>query len=347
MKTDIILLTYMPDKSLFTLLDAVKNQNVEIGKIIIVNTEQKYFDRLIYSTDFNDKYRDVRVRHVSKREFDSGKTRNIGVSLSDADYFLMISQYALPRENNMIEKMFATLLTDSEIAVVSARQVPREDCTEADKYQMRYYFPAETRVFSNNDIDEGAKIYSCSNTCALYRRSIFDKLGGFLNHTIRNEDILFAAKAIHEGYKVGYAGDATVEYSKKLTNRDYLERSFDFAVSYAKHPEIFNFDEIKKAKKELAKKTLSHLRRSGFTKELFSFRRANRLMMKGFRLGKKYKTLPKKTILKCTGNKGYWSYDELLRNRKAVDVHSGYGRSEEEIRMIADSPIKKQNETNS
>lgn len=36
------------------------------------------------------------------------------------------------------------------------------------------------------------KTFFCSNVCAMYRRSIYEKLGGFVKHTIFNEDMIFA-----------------------------------------------------------------------------------------------------------------------------------------------------------
>ena len=54
----------------------------------------------------------------------------------------------------------------------------------------------------------GIKTFFCSNVCAAYRREIYEELGGFVRHTIFNEDMIYAAKAVEAGYSVAYAADA-------------------------------------------------------------------------------------------------------------------------------------------
>ena len=70
MKIDIIIPLYKPGKELFSLLDRLNQQTVSVQKIILMNTEQKYFEQLVYGTKSLDKYKNVKVYHLSKREFD-------------------------------------------------------------------------------------------------------------------------------------------------------------------------------------------------------------------------------------------------------------------------------------
>ena len=56
-EVDIIIPVYKPDKSFFVLIDKLEHQTVAINKIILMNTEQKYYDRLLYGTSFLEKYR--------------------------------------------------------------------------------------------------------------------------------------------------------------------------------------------------------------------------------------------------------------------------------------------------
>lgn len=65
----------------------------------------------------------------------------------------------------------------------------------------------------------------------MYRRSIYEKLGGFVKHTIFNEDMIFAGKLIQEGYAIAYVAEARVVHSHNYTNRQQLHRNFDLAVS--------------------------------------------------------------------------------------------------------------------
>ena len=71
------------------------------------------------------------------------------------------------------------------------------------------------------------------------RREIYEELGGFVRHTIFNEDMIYAAKAVEAGYSVAYAADAQVVHSHNYTNGQQFHRNFDLGVSQAEHPEIF------------------------------------------------------------------------------------------------------------
>lgn len=121
-----------------------------------------------------------------------------------------------------------------------ARQLPREDSTPVESYTREFNYPAKSRIKSAADLDSlGIKTFFCSNVCAAYRREIYEELGGFVRHTIFNEDMIYAAKAVEAGYSVAYAADAQVVHSHNYTNGQQFHRNFDLGVSQAEHPEIF------------------------------------------------------------------------------------------------------------
>lgn len=341
MTIDLIIPVYKPDKFFLEMIDSMTRQTVGINRIIVINTEQKYFDRLVYSTKLLDEHKSLEIRHISKREYDCGKTRNSAVKLSDADYFIIMSAKAVPVGKEVIAKL-AKAFEDESVAVSYARPVAIEGAFEAEKYVRRYYFPEDSSVHSLKDVDAmGWTAYMNTNLCAMYKRSVFDELEGFLNHVIVNEDILYAAKAINAGYKVSYVADAVVVYTDSYDEKEALKRSFDLGVSVAKHPEVFNLNAIKETNKKLDKLVVNHLRRSGFRSEIFAYRRIASARKKGFSKGLKFKKLADFDIQKYTNNPEYWRMDEILRDRKSVDSHAGYGRSEAEREMIATPPVKK------
>ena len=107
---DVIIPLYKPGKELYVLLDALLGQTVAVNKIILANTEEKYFDELTYGTLFQEKYaKYVEVFHLSKREFDHGGTRHLAVKRSCADIFIMMTQDALPADNRLLENLLAPL----------------------------------------------------------------------------------------------------------------------------------------------------------------------------------------------------------------------------------------------
>lgn len=337
MSYDLIIPTYNPDKEFLELVKRMSNQTVKPEKIVITNTEQKYYDRLIYATSFATDYKNLDIRHIFKREFDHGRTRNESVKRSGADYFLMMTQDAMPVDDTLVEKLLKALKKDPTIAVAYARQVARPDSTEAEKFTRTFNYPKDSAVRSEADVETlGIKAYFCSNVCAMYRRDIFDDLGGFLNHTIFNEDMLYAAKAIHAGYKIAYVAEAEVIHSHNYTNKQQYKRYFDNGVSHAKHPEIFKGLAVNGEGRKLVKMTAAHLRGSGRGFQVIPLYIQSAYKYLGFRKGLRYRYLSKKGILKRTSNPEYWVADELLRDRSSIDAHQGYGRSADELKMLAD-----------
>ena len=75
MKIDVIIPVYRPGRELFSLLDQLECQTVPVQDIILMNTEKKYFERLVRNVDFAGRYPNVKVWHILKKEFDHGGTR--------------------------------------------------------------------------------------------------------------------------------------------------------------------------------------------------------------------------------------------------------------------------------
>ena len=108
MMIDVIIPLYKPGKELFTLLSMLQKQSVPVHKVILMNTEEKYFEKLVYGTDFYERFSQMtEVIHLSKREFDHGKTRCLGVKKSEADIFVMMTQDAMPTDYFLIERLTA------------------------------------------------------------------------------------------------------------------------------------------------------------------------------------------------------------------------------------------------
>lgn len=305
MKIDVIIPLYKPGKELFELLDRLNKQSVPIQKIILMNTEEKYFEKLIYSHPLKEKYTNVKVHHLSKREFDHGRTRHTGVKKSDADIVVLMTQDALPVDEHLIENLTAHL--KDNVAVAYARQLPKKDCSEIEKITRAFNYKEESRIKTLNDLSVlGIKTYFCSNVCAAYRRDIYDELGGFIRHTIFNEDMIYAAGAIKAGYGVAYEAQAQVYHSHNYTCKQQFKRNFDLGVSQAEHPEIFANVPSEAEGTKMVKIVMAQLKANGMWKEMIYFFLQCCSKYAGYLLGKNYKKLPRKCILAFTDNKEYW-----------------------------------------
>lgn len=323
---DVIIPVYKPDKTFLDLIGALERQSLPVRKIIIMNTEEKYFDQLAYENRFLEKHRNVEVSHLSKKEFDHGMTRRIGVSKSDAEVFIMMTQDAMPADDKMVENLVKAL-SEGGVATAYARQLPREDCSEAEKFMRGFNYPSESKVKVIGDLENlGIKTYFCSNVCCAYKREIYDRLGGFVKHAIFNEDMLYAAKALKAGYKVSYVAQAQVIHSHNYTCKQQFKRNFDLGVSQAMHPEVFDGVPSEGEGIRSVKKTIAHLKEQGMGKKIPYVVVQNGCKYMGYLLGKHYNKLPKKWILKCTSNVEFWTHDERRNDVKNIDSSKGYGK---------------------
>lgn len=310
MEIDVIIPLYKPGKELFALLDILSRQTIRIHRIILMNTEEKYFQQLVYGNRYLEKYKNIiEVSHLSKREFDHGRTRRTAVKKSVADIFVMMTQDAVPNDETLIEKLTAPLINDTEgkLAAAYARQLPGDKCSVLEQFTRKFNYPEKSCVKSLADIDRlGIKTFFCSNVCAAYKRDIYDKLGGFVRRTIFNEDMIYAAGAVKAGYSIAYVAEAKVIHSHNYTCKQQFKRNFDLGVSQAEHPEVFSEVGSESEGMRLVKEATEYLRKNHMRKEIPYFYIQCFSKYAGYLLGKHYRKLPKKLILKLTANQDYW-----------------------------------------
>ena len=306
-KVDAIIPVYKPDHKFLTLIELLEKQTVPVNRIIVMNTEQKYFDRLFYGTSFPNDYSNITVKHISKREFDHGRTRNRGAQLSDADFFVMMTDDAIPADEYMLEELLKPLHRE-DVAAAYARQLAGEESSEAEKYTRTFNYPEQSVIKTKADLERlGIKTFFCSNVCAAYNRKIFDVLGGFVKHTIFNEDMIYAAGAVKAGYGIAYAAEAKVYHSHNYSLLEQFHRNFDLGVSQAEHPEVFEAYPSESEGTRLVKQTVRHLWESGMKSQIPHVIMQSGFKYTGYLFGKHYRQLPKKAVVAMSSNKEYWS----------------------------------------
>ena len=316
---DVIIPTYKPKTEFIKLIEKLEKQSYPIHKIIIMNTEEKYFSGLQYGHQFELDH-NVSVTHISKMEFDHGHTRREAVKKSEADIFICMTDDAMPKNTRLIENLIAPILED-KADFSYARQLPRENAGVIEGFTRNFNYPKESRIKSIGDLNAmGIKTYFFSNVCAAYTREIYDKLGGFVDYTLFNEDMLFAAKAIQGGYRIAYVAEAEVIHSHHYTNMQQFHRNFDIGVSQAEHPEVFDSVPSTKEGKKLVKKTF----------KIPGFLVTCGYKFVGYKFGKNYEKLPEKWVMKFTTNREYWLKKNIRNATSSIDPYSGYGISSKE-----------------
>lgn len=307
MKVDVIIPTYKPTEHLISLFHYISKQTLQPGKVIVINTEEEYWNRFFEPYDILAKYPFVELHHISKEEFDHGSTRSFGVSFSDADLFLMMTDDAVPKDEFLIEKL-AGNFSNPQVGIAYARQIPHEGCHVIEKYTRIFNYPPQSRIKGQKDIETlGIKAFFASNVCSMYRREIFDKLGGFIDRTIFNEDMIYARKMINDGYLIAYEAEAVVKHSHNYSGLMQFKRNFDLGVSHADNPETFGDVRSEGEGIKLVKETAKFLCSKFMPWLVIKLVYHSGCKYIGYRLGKKYKSLPKKIVYLCTMNKQYFT----------------------------------------
>lgn len=309
MTVDVIIPTYKPSDTFCLLLQKLQEQTFLIHRVLILNTEEDLWEEAVkkYPIEAALKKLPHEIYHIRKDEFDHGGTRLFGAEQSSADILLFMTQDAVPANAFLVEELVQGL-RDADTAVAYARQLPREDCSVVERYTRQFNYPEQSRKKGMEDIATlGIKTFFCSDVCAAYKRNVFECLGGFETPVIFNEDMFFAAKAIDAGYYVYYAARAEVIHSHNYTMAQQFHRNFDLAVSQQQHPEIFEQVSSEAEGMKLVLGTVKHLIAVGKPHLIFQLGFQCIGKYAGYRMGKHYKRLSRKQILRYTMNQDYWT----------------------------------------
>ena len=308
MLIDVIIPTYNPDEKLSQIIRKLTRQSVLPSRIILINSGYPLPDSLL--SESHDTDCAIDIIDIPAAEFDHGATRNRAASGSKADRLLFMTQDAVPADENMIANMVRAFAPG--VSAVYARQLANDDASPAERFSRSFNYPETPCVKSAADMKRlGIKTFFCSNACAMYDRADFERLGRFPEGMIFNEDMVFARRIIDDGERIAYAADAAVYHSHNYTNMQQFRRNFDLAVSQAMHPEVFSDVSSESEGMTYVKQAFSQFAADGRPLYFIPFSIACAYRLFGYRLGKRYEKLGKRTILFCTANPNffnrYWS----------------------------------------
>ncbi len=300
---DVIIPTYRSDDKLNQLLIMLYHQTVKPNKVIILHTEE-YPGQEQLLPEIADS--NVKVFPVRKEDFDHGGTRKFGVAQSEADIVMLMTQDAIPENEYLIEKLLEPY-EDPLVTATYARQLPDEKTNFLERYIRSFNYPKTSRVKSLEDFDKlGIKTFFCSDVCATYKKSIYQSLGGFVDKTIFNEDMILAAGMIRAGYRVAYAGEARVIHSHNYSYLQQFTRNFDLGVSHNQYLEVFYGTKSESEGLKMIKSAIQYLLKKKRYLLIPDLIISSGFKYLGYQLGLRYDLLPKKLVVNFSMNKSYW-----------------------------------------
>lgn len=300
---DVIIPTYRSDDKLNRLLTMLYRQTVKPRRVIIMHTEE-YEGQVQPLPEISNS--NITVIPVNKNDFDHGGTRKYGASLSDAELLMLMTQDAVPEDEYLIEKLLEPF-EDPMVSATYARQLPDDKADLLERYTRSFNYPKHSRIKTKDDIENlGIKTFFCSNVCATYRNSVYQMLGGFVDKTIFNEDMIMASGMIRAGYNIAYVADAKVVHSHRYSYLQQFTRNFDLGVSHNEYIEVFQGIKSESEGLKLIKNSLRflidrkqyHLIPDLIINSAFKYT--------GYQMGKHYDLFSKDFIKRCSMNKSYW-----------------------------------------
>ena len=302
---DVIIPVYRPDEKLNRLIEKLNQQTVKPDHVFFMQTmtgtEEDNKVRGLLETTNN-----AVITEIDKKDFDHGGTRNQGAALSKADYMLFMTQDAVPQRDDLIEQLLK-VMEDKNVATAYGRQLPSDEVGIIEHFTRQFNYPDISSKKTKEDLERlGIKTYFCSNVCAMYRRSVYEEMGGFVLHTIFNEDMIMAAHVIGAGYTIAYVAEAEVVHAHKYTYRQQFTRNFDLAVSQRQYREIFDGVKSESEGIRLVLDTMKYLFSKGKWYLVPDLVFQSGFKFLGYRFGKMYDKLPLWMVRKFSMNKAYW-----------------------------------------
>lgn len=266
MDISVIIPTLNAEHEIETLLIALDRQSIQPNEILVVDSASD--DKTI---ELVQKHKGVRLLQIDRQDFNHGTTRDMALRESSGDFVCFLTQDAVPVSDDYLKRLVAPMVDDSDIALVSGRQLPKADARRFEQLVRGFNYPDSPSVRSKCDLEKlGIKTFFASDACSAYRRTAYLECGGF-DHVNTNEDMLMAAKFIASGMKVAYEPHAEVFHSHNLTPAQQFARNRAVGFFLETHADdLMHASEIGEGGR-LVKAVSSQLLREGNFVEFIAF----------------------------------------------------------------------------
>ncbi len=167
---------------------------------------------------------------VPRGEFNHGTTRDLARRHLNTDIVVMVTPDAYPLDEHQLTNLVQPII-EGNAAVAYARQIPHKGAKFFESFHRAFNYPAESHVRGIENMDKyGVYTFFCSDSCAAYRNSSLQEVGGFPEVLI-GEDTVAVAKLLRKGHKIAYVAEAVVRHSHEYTLKQEFQRHFDTGLA--------------------------------------------------------------------------------------------------------------------
>ena len=171
----------------------------------------------------------VKITRIRPEEFHHGKTRNMGAKLSSGKILVYITQDALPRHDNWLQKLTENL-NEPQVAMVIGRQIPWPNTKPPEKFFYFYYFPEQRIEVVRSAPDYYRDNMFISNVNSAVRREVWQQFN-FSENIIMAEDKELARRLLLASWKIIYQPEAAVYHAHDFNLSTTFRRSMDSGIA--------------------------------------------------------------------------------------------------------------------
>ncbi|CAI3633098.1 rhamnosyltransferase [Clostridium neonatale] len=234
MKVSIICPIYNGEQYIEALNSDLLNQKLEYDQEV----------EILYAlTKSSDKSEDI-LKHlncnytvIEPKDFSHSKTREMMAAKTTCDIIVFISQ-DIKMKNNLWLKNLITPIIEGKCEASFGRQICENNSIE--KYTREKNYPEVSRIVSKEDIEKyGLLTFFYSDASSAVSAKIYKELNAYDGkHMLTNEDMYFAHKLIHAGYRIKYCADSEVYHSHEFTFKQLYKRYYDTGVFFKQNPHL-------------------------------------------------------------------------------------------------------------
>ena len=210
-------------------IDAVRSQTVQPGRVVVIDSG---------STDGTletCRAAGLEVHPVSRRDFDHGGTRQLGIDLfaHNASLAIWMTQDAVLNDPHALAQLLEAF-DDPQVAAAYGRQLPHHNATPIAGHARLFNYPDTSRTQTLSDAPaRGLKTCFLSDSFAAYRVSDLHSVGGFARRILCAEDMQLAARLLMAGKTIRYQAQACARHSHNYSWLQEFRRYFDTGAFHA------------------------------------------------------------------------------------------------------------------
>lgn len=229
-KASVVIPTYNGGKTFEDVLTRVVAQKCDFDFDVLVVDSASTDGTAEFVKSIGDK---VRLHEIDKKDFQHGRTRNLGISLTDGECVAILTQDATPADDSWLAKLIGGFDYGERIAGVIGRHRAYADHNPLVARDLDRMFDRMSDLGPVFDLDRGLPsffargsvdwrmlLHFYSDNNSAMRRSVWERLP--YPEVDWGEDQIWAWEALKVGFRKAYVDDAVVFHSHQFSKSQDL-----------------------------------------------------------------------------------------------------------------------------